>query len=367
MATPEKVREVLAENGVYPLWSDSMGVKSFSLLVESTAGSVIIDPGAAALQPSFPLPSRAKRELRKKTILEIAGNVGKASYVIVTHYHHDHLFYPDDRDVNAPGIYRGKKIMVKDPNKYINRSQWMRSRRFIGMIIEESGGRLEDYLEEPWSNDFPDPLEELIHIYGRDYGNYTNRRNELLEKGRRWFQRLKALWGRGPWIRDNIRIGDTEISFIDAGRLELVDLRIRFTGPIFHGVEYDRTGWVVSLWIERAGLRIFHSSDLMGPIIEDYANMVAEGKPDIVFMDGPPIYLFPYMFNRINLGRAIDNIKLIIDSGPIAIIYDHHLLRSPRWRKYVAEVYRYAERRGVCILTYAELRGVEIVADVVSR
>ncbi len=367
LITVEDARRLLEELGVYPVWSDSMGVKSYSLLVRTSHGEVFIDPGAAALQPGFPLPSIVKRELRVKAIHEIAGLLREAEYVVITHYHHDHFLYPSDRGLGNPYIYRGKTLYIKDPNKYINKSQWGRSRVFLSELLRLAGSSLEEHLTEPLINDFPDPVEELEYAHRRNYGDYAPRRRELLMEGRKWFESLKETWSNGAWIREPLRLGDgTSIFFADEKELLIGSIRLRFTEPLFHGVEYDRTGWVASLWLEARNYKLFISSDLMGPIIEDYAYMIIDNKPDIVFMDGPPVYLFPYMMNRINLNRAIENIKLIIDSQPLLIVYDHHLLRSPKWRMFAGEVLDYASKKGVLVTTYAWLKGLDNVADTVS-
>ncbi len=38
-----------------PIWFDSLGAKSMCTLVETPDVSVLIDPGAAIMHPSFPL------------------------------------------------------------------------------------------------------------------------------------------------------------------------------------------------------------------------------------------------------------------------------------------------------------------------
>ncbi len=330
-----------------------MGAKSFSLAIESSSGLILVDPGAAALQPGYPLPHEVKRALRRRAVSVIRSYLSRARYVIITHYHHDHFMYITDPDLSWPEVYRGRVLIVKNPNMYINRSQWERARTFIAGILEVVGEKLEDYMDEPWITNFPDPLESLKYVFRRDYGDYAGRRRELLEKGRRWYDKLKKLWMSGKWIKE-IETTGIKIVFGDGKVFGFGDTRIRVGDPWFHGVEYDRTGWVTPLFIEKNNYRIMYTSDLMGPIIEDYAYWIADWKPDIIIVDGPPLYLFPYMFNRINLGRALDNLKLLIDSEPTVMILDHHVSRKPGWRKYLEEVFMYAEKRGVQLTTYAE-------------
>ena len=131
----------------------------------------------------------------------------------------------------------------------------------------------------------------------------------------------------------------------------------------FHGVEYDRVGWVFSLVVERSGAKLLYSSDLQGPIIEDYAEWIVSEDPDILILDGPPTYLLGYMLNRINLGRAVENICRIVRAVKAdPIILDHHLLRDPRYARRVSRVYEVARETGKKVLTVAELMGEEPMA-----
>ncbi len=355
---------ILEENGVTLLWFDSMGAKSSSIAIETSRGLIVVDPGAAAMQPSYPLPSIVKREFRRKALKKIASFVEKAVAVFITHYHYDHHFLPSEPEVGDPSIYYGKLLVLKNPNKYINESQWCRSRKFLEQLLELRGKKLSEYLVDPVETEFYDPVEFLEKALTRDYGDYMGRRMELLEKGRRWFRKLVGLWSSSEWVRE-IDLGDTRIEWGDGRRYEFGDTIVEVLDPWFHGIEYDRTGWVTPLYIRRGNLRIFYTSDLMGPVIEDYAEYIARLKPDIVVLDGPPTYLFPYMFNRINLRRAVENALTIISCRPELIIYDHHLLREGRWRERVREVFIEASRNDVELLTAAEYYGEKPLIDMI--
>ena len=134
--------------------------------------------------------------------------------------------------------------------------------------------------------------------------------------------------------------------------------------PWFHGIEYDRTGWVTPLIIRKQNYVIFYSSDVMGPQIEDYADFIIKLKPDVLILDGPPTYLYPYMLNKVNLQRAIENLKnIIVEAKPKLIIYDHHLLRDCKWRLRVSEVFQIAKKYEVPVLTAAEYLGKKPLID----
>ncbi len=361
------MEEILEEHGIHLIWFDSLGAKSSSIAVETSRGVVVIDPGAAAMQPSYPLPDEEKIMLRRKAKQAIYEWLKKAAVVIITHYHYDHHFVPGDPEFPEENPLAGKTIYAKNPNKYINESQWSRARIFLEALLSFYNISLENYLIEPLETSFPDPVDRLEIALKKDFGDYTKRRRELLEKGRRWFEKLsKELWAKKKWVTE-IQLSDgTRILWGENRVIEYGDTRIKILGPWFHGLEYDRTGWITPVIIEKNNWKLFYTSDVMGPIIEDYAYHIINEKPDAIILDGPPTYLFPYMFNKINLNRAIENTIEIIKSHPQLIIYDHHLLREKRWRERVKQVFQVTEKEGVKLVTAAEYLGKKPLIDIIT-
>ncbi|MET1101279.1 MAG: MBL fold metallo-hydrolase [Pyrodictiaceae archaeon] len=355
-------RVLLEEYGVTLIWFDSLGAKSSSIYHIS---GIIVDPGAAAMQPSYPLPHEEKERLRREAIRRIEEFAYKANVIIITHYHYDHYARPWDPDVIDPAkmYLDGKIIIAKNPNYYINESQWKRSREFIESLARLAGLEAASIYEEPKNIDIHDPLDNLPYALSKDFGDYSRRRIELLEKGKKWFNKLSRLWHSSRWVKNRLKIGSSTIILGDRGFYETGGVRIRLLGSWFHGVEYDRTGWVTPVLIEWMNKKILYTSDLMGPIIEDYAYKIIEEKPDIIIADGPPTYLYPYMLNRINLKRAIENMELIVLSNPDLVIYDHHLLREKKWRERIAPLLETARRHGVPLLTAAECMGRKPLID----
>jgi len=359
-------KELLKKLGINLIWSDSLGAKSFSVSVEGSEGIIVIDPGAAQMQPSYPLPKSKKRELRAKAIGSIESWCWRAKALIITHYHYDHHIIPTDPDVKSPiKMWLSRKLLiVKNPNMYINESQWFRARKFLNELLKLVGDDISRYLIKPEAVDFEDPVNNLSIALSKDFGDYRSRREELLLKGKSWFMNLvRKLWSKEPWVTE-IKLNEgSRIVWGDGKEFMFGDIYIKVLEPWFHGIEYDRTGWVTPVLIRKGNYVIFYSSDLMGPVIEDYAERIAKLKADVLILDGPPTYLFPYMFNRINLRRAIDNIVSITNSKPKLIIYDHHLLRERKWREYVSEVFVEAEKNGVMFLTVAECLGKKPLID----
>ena len=200
-----------------------------------------------------------------------------------------------------------------------------------------------------------DPLEELPLASSKDYGDYAARKKELLMKGRRWFWSLAENWGSKPWVKE-FKKGSLEVYFADGKSFSYGSTRVRFSKPLFHGLEYDRLGWVLMLTVEHGGVKVIHSSDLQGPVIEDYAEMVIDEDPDVLVLDGPPTYLFGYTLNKINLRRAEENVKRILDESEVKlVIYDHHLPRGRLFKHRLERLYSSASSER--LMTAAEWLG----------
>lgn len=354
----------LRKAGIFLVWGDSLGAKSFCVTIRSGGVKAVIDPGAAVMHPKFPLPREKKSALVRVARNKILNELKDADIVIITHYHHDHYLTGVGSGREHP--YRGKKILMKNPNKYINLSQWNRARKLIQNVIGVTETEFLQYLTEPSQEDFPDPTDSLQEAMGIDVGDYSTRRKELLNKGEKWFRRLsQELWCKRKWVTEVTLEDGTSINWAENSEIYVGSALVKFGSPWFHGVEYARTGWVIPVTIESRGTKVVISSDVMGPTIEDYAWEIIKARPDAILLDGPSTYLFPYMLNKVNLSRAINNaIRIIEESKPKVIIYDHHLLREKLWREKVKPVFQIAYKVGVVVVTVAEYSGQKPILEV---
>jgi len=334
-----------------PVWFDSLGAKSSCILVETPCIKVLVDPGASAMHPSFPATAEEKARWLAEAKQAIREASRKADVIVVTHYHYDHY-------TRSPELYSGKLLLAKSPNQYINSSQRKRAESFYSSLwTHYRGESLDEALEEPACREYPDPLSELKLALSQDFGDYSRRRMELLEKGRRWFEARVREWSSARVIPE-LESSMLRVKFADGKQFRFKETTLRFTPPMFHGVEYSRVGWVVSLVVEHAGEKLLYSSDLNGPIIEDYAEWIIREDPDVLVLDGPPTYMIPYTLNLINLRRAVKNIcRILQETSTRLILLDHHLLRDRLYRRRLAEAYRLAESLGKTLATAAELVG----------
>lgn len=81
---------------VHLVWFDSMGAKSSCLLIETPDVKILVDPGAAEMQPSYPLSNLWKKRLRRKALEAIKEAAQKAEIVFISHYHYDHHTLPSE-------------------------------------------------------------------------------------------------------------------------------------------------------------------------------------------------------------------------------------------------------------------------------
>jgi predicted metallo-beta-lactamase superfamily hydrolase len=206
---------------IRPVWFDSLGAKSMCVLVRTPDLSVLIDPGAAVMQPRYPAPDPLKLYYLNLANRAIGLAAQGATHLIITHYHYDH-FRPE-----LLPLYQGKTLWIKDPNRWINRSQWTRARGFLTAWAEAEGLTYKE--RPPDKGDYFDPVERL------PLAAQTKRRDDLLRKWRKRFQRLVDLWKNGSWV-DEEGLGDG-VAFADSRTFQIGETTVRFSEPLFHGAE----------------------------------------------------------------------------------------------------------------------------------
>ncbi|MCW3129751.1 MAG: MBL fold metallo-hydrolase [Methanophagales archaeon] len=342
---------------IEPVWFDSLGAKSSCTLVKTPDVKILIDPGIAAMQPSFPASAEKKREWHEEGRKAIKRASKEADIIIISHYHYDHYF-PTDL-----GIYKDKIILAKNPNEYINDSQRARATSFYSGICEAYGKtNLESLLKtKRGGKKYPDPLADLPIARHKNFGDYNKRRAELLEKGKRWFDGRVANWLKNQEIPE-LNFPSLKTIYPESKEFKVGKTRLRFSNAMFHGIEFSRVGWVFYTIVEHETEKFIHSSDLNGPVIEDYAQQIISENPQVLILDGPMTYMFGYLLNRINLNRAVENAAEIVRSiDAELILYDHHLPRERKFRERTEKVWNAAKEEKKKVMTAAEFLGKEPV------
>lgn len=149
-----------------------------------------------------------------------------------------------------------------------------------------------------------------------------------------------------------------KVKIADGQSIKFGNTKLDFSRPLWHGVERSKLGYVLTLAIEENEKMLF-SSDISGPMIEEYASMIIKEKPDVLILDGPPTYILGYIMSYKNLARAISNIEKIVEEIEGKIILDHHLMRDYRYKDLLKIVYDKAAELEKEVLSAAEVKGEE--------
>jgi len=110
---------------------------------------------------------------------------------------------------------------------------------------------------------------------------------------------------------------------------------IKFSPPAPHGPPGIKLGFVLMTLVEdkNDGFRFIHASDVQGPVSEESTDWIIEQKPDLLYMDGPPILFLGWKFSYKNLEESKTNFQRILDETKTEVILDHHLLRSLNYKE----------------------------------
>ena len=348
---------------VMPVWFDSMGAKSMCTYIETPEIKIIIDPGYAIMHHSYPLSEEEKLDFLNAAEARVKEYTKKADIAIITHFHYDH----HKRPIEFPESYIDKITYIKDPNEWINYSQWKRSRIIYEDMMSLFSGvfRINDFKRKPENKNYEDPYNKLTLAQKKDFGEYSSRHEELLKMWKANMYKSVEGWISKEWLTE-MKIARTSINFIRKGEINFGKTSIWFPGTLFHGIEYAKTGWVEPVVIKRDDKVVLFSSDIMGPNIEDYAQWIINGNPNVIILDGPSTYLLGYMFNQINLDRCIENASRIVRETDFDImIYDHHLLRERNYRKHMGNFYDTVFKEGKIVLTAAEWFDLPPLVDLI--
>ncbi len=115
----------------------------------------------------------------------------------------------------------------------------------------------------------------------------------------------------------------------DGKDFKIKNTKITFSKPLPHG---NTPATVISTVIEENGFKMLYSSDISGPIFKNQTDFIISKKPDILILDGPPLYI-----DRRLKRPFLDNIFKILEDCP-NIIIDHHIAREENFRNTLDEI-----------------------------
>lgn len=166
----------------------------------------------------------------------------------------------------------------------------------------------------------------------------------------------KSQISRAAVFYDNISGFPKIIEWADGREFKFGKTRIRFSPPVFHGVN-SMLGFVIETLVDDGKYRFIHTSDIEGPAVKEQADFILQNKPNLVFVDGPLSYIM-LRYGTENMKRAIENLTKILKTCPLdALVIDHHLLRDKFWQKRIEPVFKASGEVGIKVQTAAEYAG----------
>lgn len=281
---------------VLPLASESLGVRSMCTYVETPNIRVLLDAGVSLGPNRYGFSPHPREYVALKNRREmILKFAEKADVITVSHYHFDH-HTPSYTD----WAYNWCSAEIAD-------------KIYSGKIV-------------------------LVKNY-RAYANFSQRRRGWIftKTSGKHAERLEVADGK------TFVFGDTLISF---------------SKPVFHGPEGSDLGWVLMATIRHRDECFLFAPDVQGPVSRETLNIILNGKPQMVIIGGPPIYLADFRMDRESIDLAMDNLTALAKRVP-TIILDHHVLRDEKWESFIKPIITTALSVNHEIFTAAEFLGNE--------
>ena len=276
-----------------PLAAESLGVRSMCTYVETPDVKILLDAGVSLGPNRFGLPPHPEEfKAIKSCRKKIAEAAEKAEIVTLSHYHFDH---------HTPSY-------------------------------------------EDWLCNWTEAIETARQIYEgkivlmknlKEKINYSQRRRGWL------FQKT------GGKFAEKLEIADGKTFIFGKST------KIRFSEPVFHGSENSVLGWVLMTIIEYQGEKFIFASDVQGPMSSHTLELILRGKPQIIMIGGPPLYLSGFRVKEENIQKGLKNLEKVVETVPLTIL-EHHILRDKDWREKTKNVFEKANKREHKVLTAAE-------------
>ncbi len=259
---------------VKPIAAESLGLRSFSTIIETPDCRLLMDPSAAVtpLRGKFPHPQEYT-EIEKivNTLQQLSSTV---DLVTISHYHNDHhrpTYTNYDNHWSTPEstlkIYQNHPIYAKHPRQKINPAQRRRA-----------------YFLEKFTSKFELPLK-----------------------------------------------------YMDDSRLQFNNTEVQFSPPFPHGAAGTPLGFIIATRIIYEDTNVVFAPDVQGPVDDQIVHWILSQPPSILILGGPPIYLPNHIFPAHYLESAEKHLRQLHEKIPLILI-DHHLLRSRKWDSWRSKI-----------------------------
>jgi len=281
---------------VTPLAAESFGVRSMCTLVQTPDVKVLLDAGVSLCPFRFGYPPNP---IEFRTISHLREKIAVAAdevqVVTISHYHFDH----------------------HTPN------------------------------HEDWLVNWTQSIQTARQIYQGKQVLIKNSKQSINDS-----QRQRALTFQHTSGKYAKTIESADGKTFNFGS----DTVMRFSKPVFHGLEDSALGWVIMVTIQHKDERFMYAPDVQGPMLQTTVESIIAESPDLLMLGGPPFYLSGSKITETQLSKATENLKRIVKTVPATII-DHHTLRDPEWETRIKPVFKVASKARHYISTAAEYTG----------
>lgn len=287
---------MVAKIKVVPLAAESLGTRSMCTYVETSDVKVVLDAGVSLAPLRFRLPPHPREyEAIKASRRRIEEKASQADVVTISHYHFDH---------HTPS--------------------------FIDWFNNWSSPEIAQRIYEN--------KLVLLKNYKKDINFGQRRRGWVFAKtGGKHAKKLEVADGKA------FKFGDT---------------LLKFSEPVFHGLEDTSLGWVLTTTIECENEKMIFAPDVQGPMHDSTMKMIINERPQLLIIGGPPLYLAGFRVDETQIAEALEHLKELVMVVPL-IILEHHLLRMENWREPVKGVFETAEKTRHKVVSAAEFLGMK--------
>ncbi|NHJ13246.1 MAG: hypothetical protein EAX95_06185 [Candidatus Thorarchaeota archaeon] len=161
---------------------------------------------------------------------------------------------------------------------------------------------------------------------------------------------------RGFYFEKDVKDLANQIHWSDGSSYSFGNTTVTYSPALPHGPTDTSLGFVVAAFIEYDDIGVLFAPDVQGPVAQASLDYIVSLAPNAAIIGGPPIYLDK--FSRPHGAESLRSLHTLTSKIPLLVV-DHHLMRSPSWKTWIASVLDSAQSFGHRVLSMAELAGVE--------
>ena len=117
-------------------------------------------------------------------------------------------------------------------------------------------------------------------------------------------------------------------------------IELRISPPLPHGLEGGTLGYLIAMTVVDAAERerFVFASDVQGPLSPVAAAYLAQERPTLLYLAGPPSYM-EHEIGAATIDRGIDHLLRLVDRTGTRVIMDHHAVRDQNFETRFARLW----------------------------